>query len=872
MSEMPDLTPEALMAEARWLRALARRLVGDPAAADDLVQETWLTALGRGRMDQGPPRAWLAAVLRRLSHTRRRSEARRAQREESPREVPEPPDPADLAQRAEGQRLLAEAVLRLPEAYRSVVVLRYTEDLEPAEIAARLNLPPGTVRSRLKRAVDRLREDLDARWGGREAWVTALLPFSGLRSGLTASSTTAAAGAAGAMWMSKKVLGGVAVVLLGFLGWWGWQGAAARPDAGRGAVEPPADRLTRAANPGNVLPELETPSSGRLPEPGPEPEVAPQPETAPRTGWWLVGSLVGPAPGTADVEVELRTGYRQEQPSLRWKLEPGAPVELELTELFEHRTPRPETLLVAADHPDFLPAEVHLNVERDALRRGLLDGEGVEFPLALELRPARAHVHGRVTWPSGDPVLGARAALVPFDGDDPAGPPTEVVDCDDLTGAYSLRTDRVGAHRVVAYRLPNSTWGDWPTRPEDLALDLQADDRIELPDLVLRTGEVIDGRVELAGGREADTGSIRAVLRGAPEGMHPDGWGWRNGRFVHRTIQASLGEGGRFFCGGLEPADYDVSYHAGTTFYLSSDLRPRPRTVAAPARDLVLAYGFHMARIRVLSGGEPLLGSTAAFRSPGGGGWSRKALGSAEHRFAVGPGETYAVTVSHPDYGEQRVEVVGDQIALENRIDVDLGLVPQHATLALTLAGDPLRQMEYGNLVLRRVDGGPGDALFQRRVAREEDVLRFDELDPGRYEGYLAPSGRTGESTHGTYFLSEPVSVELVAGFETQHTVRLREGGRLALSRELFTEEDTHRYRVLGPGGEAVWITMYSELTLDGSVYPLRSDTLDPEFDWETDGALAPGAYTIEIVAPSGSTQRHAFELRAGQTTHLPAR
>ena len=55
---------------------------------------------------------------------------------------------------------LAQAIARLDPPHREVVVLRHLLDLSEAECAAVLDVPKGTVKSRLSRALDRLREDL----------------------------------------------------------------------------------------------------------------------------------------------------------------------------------------------------------------------------------------------------------------------------------------------------------------------------------------------------------------------------------------------------------------------------------------------------------------------------------------------------------------------------------------------------------------------------------------------------------------------------------------------------------------------------------------------------------------------------------------
>lgn len=138
--------------------------------AEDLVQETTLRAL-RGfetfRAD-GPMRAWLLAILRNLFINGYRTRAR------SPRwvaldglENPEPflplqPGPERIVfHRLEGEAI-RHAVARLPTDYQEVLLLSDVHGLSYLEISARLDLPVGTVRSRLSRARSKVRRSLFA--------------------------------------------------------------------------------------------------------------------------------------------------------------------------------------------------------------------------------------------------------------------------------------------------------------------------------------------------------------------------------------------------------------------------------------------------------------------------------------------------------------------------------------------------------------------------------------------------------------------------------------------------------------------------------------------------------------------------------------
>lgn len=217
-SPVPAPRSEELLAHAHFLRRLAARLVG-PDEAADVVQEAFATALAsppRARAGQGSLRGWLAIVVTNLARNRRRATGRREERERRasrPERVDAHLESAQALERLELQRLLGELVVALPEEQRTVLYLRYFEDLRPAAIAARLGVPGKTIESRHTRGLAALRRALDERSGGdRAAWVSALAPW--VRTGGGAASATIALKAAAAL-----------VLLLG--GWLGWRALSA---------------------------------------------------------------------------------------------------------------------------------------------------------------------------------------------------------------------------------------------------------------------------------------------------------------------------------------------------------------------------------------------------------------------------------------------------------------------------------------------------------------------------------------------------------------------------------------------------------------------------------------------------------------------
>ncbi len=174
------ISPEELLAHADWLRRLAARLVHDPDRAQDVAQETWARALETPPRRRDNLRGWLATAARRVAQQTGRSETARADRERRAARDPRVPSAAEVLEQASLQHDLAARVLELDEPYRTALLLRYYRDLSPARIAEELNLPRNTVRSHLARGLVLLRARLDARAGGREAWLRALTPLAAL--------------------------------------------------------------------------------------------------------------------------------------------------------------------------------------------------------------------------------------------------------------------------------------------------------------------------------------------------------------------------------------------------------------------------------------------------------------------------------------------------------------------------------------------------------------------------------------------------------------------------------------------------------------------------------------------------------------------
>ena len=184
--------------EIHWLRGLALRLVRDPDQADELVQETALIALRRSALPEKEERAWRAGVLKQLFHNRRRARERRRKREQGAAPPAQAAPPESPVEQLEVHQQLTAAILALDEPYRETVVRRYFHDHSSAEIARSLGEPEATVRSRLSRALARLREELDRRHGGdRRAWVLPIVAWIGATAGASSAQADSGEGGSG---------------------------------------------------------------------------------------------------------------------------------------------------------------------------------------------------------------------------------------------------------------------------------------------------------------------------------------------------------------------------------------------------------------------------------------------------------------------------------------------------------------------------------------------------------------------------------------------------------------------------------------------------------------------------------------------------
>ncbi len=148
------------------IKAYMMRHGADAGTAEELSQETLLTVwkkAGRYTAEKGNPSTWIFTIARNLRIDRLRrefpwQELTSGQAEAVPSTDTPPDDEVSNRQR---QKRVQTVLDGLPEDQRAVVVLAYIDGLSHSEIAAKLSLPLGTVKSRMRLAYQKVRDALE---------------------------------------------------------------------------------------------------------------------------------------------------------------------------------------------------------------------------------------------------------------------------------------------------------------------------------------------------------------------------------------------------------------------------------------------------------------------------------------------------------------------------------------------------------------------------------------------------------------------------------------------------------------------------------------------------------------------------------------
>lgn len=150
---------------AAVLYSLALKILGNASTAQDVVQEAFLTAWRKAALysqKRGNVRTWLIVLCRNLAIDHYRAKMRQASRRVELETIGEiliehDQSPADAAVAKEDGRLLQQALEQLPREQRDVIELAYFRGLSQSEIAEATNTPLGTVKTRTRQAMMKLR-------------------------------------------------------------------------------------------------------------------------------------------------------------------------------------------------------------------------------------------------------------------------------------------------------------------------------------------------------------------------------------------------------------------------------------------------------------------------------------------------------------------------------------------------------------------------------------------------------------------------------------------------------------------------------------------------------------------------------------------
>ena len=160
-----SLSPPAALypSLAAELRRFVLGVVRDQQRTDDVMQATFVKAVEHGREARSETsRGWLFQVAYHEALAARRNDASRDRNHQRLADLCPQADarPDDPLIRSEAVEAVRKALLGLPEDHRRVVLARIYEDKTFAEIAREFNLPLGTVLTRMRRALDKLRRTI----------------------------------------------------------------------------------------------------------------------------------------------------------------------------------------------------------------------------------------------------------------------------------------------------------------------------------------------------------------------------------------------------------------------------------------------------------------------------------------------------------------------------------------------------------------------------------------------------------------------------------------------------------------------------------------------------------------------------------------
>ncbi len=849
---------EDLLSHSEWVRRLAYSLAKDADAAQDLIQDAWIAAISSPPSHGSNLKSWWRTLVRNKWTDRRLSDAARADRERVSARPESVPDTTELVRRADASSLLAGFVAAEEEPYRSVLLLRYYDDLLPAAIAERLGVSVNTVNSRLQRGHARLRERLERVRG--PDWRLALLPLLEWPvAPAPAPATSSSAPRAGRPLIATGA--GVLAVVAGWL----WLFSLFGPGPGvRGGAEVGSLRPTDpgsgrgAGHAPRIVKSPEAADSGAGAETAALPDAAaPAASDAGGTTRVRVRGRFAEQMGTTTVAA-LLTPYI----SLKFK-ERGTPRPLTLTSPeFEFDVPlrdeagrRVWSWEIEVDDPEFLRLIRQVRVP--------LPEEGADGVDLGEIRLERAgHVTGTVTWEAGE-----------FAG------PADVVTVPDEK--FPIQFDRSKVELGGRFRLRAI-----PGRPMFLVTATSDSAPTTQPFTAAGGAEVDVGVLELKRGLRV-TGRIVCPKFGIPEdaplsviavtvprpAWSVDGHLFApvDGRAVRYSQKIRPDSKGEFVAEGLGSLPLHLNLYNVNRF--PKDLLKAAQTAVDPVSlraDAVIDGG--LIRVLVRVDGSPFKGADVELQPEKE--WPGKLKSDPDGRadFIGIPGARYTVAATAVGCSAETEKVTAPSIDSELAVTLDLRSVPkvEGATWSVTFSapGGPPPTVASFAFFPSDPAAKPTHPKLKQDVVAKDGVFRVTEVPPGTW-WVLCQPGSTWQEPTG--FLVVPVFERAIqSGAESPETIEASPGGRLVVT---ACEAD---------GSIAQHAT---GKLFDAAHRPVRTETRHFNHAGAAGGgsmfstfgatdicpALAPGRYTLEMTSVAGSevaTKSFDVEVVAGKVTH----
>jgi RNA polymerase sigma-70 factor (ECF subfamily) len=799
---------------APLLRRRAVRLAPGLDAADDLLQATFLTALGRAdRFDPARPvLPWLLGLLAVHAARLRRSAARVPDPERL--RVSDAEDPWRAAADRELSQVVAEAVAELPPRYRGLVRGALYDGEGPQVLARRLARPPGTVRVQLRRGLAQLRRVLPASLATALALCWA--PVRAAARGLAGRGRSPSSAPAAAL-LGPWGLGAGAALLLGVLTL-AQSGlpSATRPGGAPVALWSAAQRPTARGDSLSLPPGL---GRGLIGLPS-----ARDPVRAP-----FVGEVTGLLAGTeaeARVRVVGRNGGRDLGPPLELELEPGAGAARFHFELGEVSTAgaAPDELVCSLVHAD----------HRAEVRRVSI-GSTAQVPhLVLEARPV-ATVELRLLDPLGRPLPRHFAALFPFaPGDERPSSSAAAHGRSDDEGRLVLGVESPGRHALL---VAAAQW-----RPHTEVLELELGRRDRLGEVRLETGAHTAG-IAHRGAAPAPAGTwiVARLTDAEPRYSLPGGernlvLDWLAGRFEH-TLRATRvqGSGGEFRLEGQAQRRYSVQVHLP-----AGGATPAPVEVFPSLDDLQLFDASARLALELPSGYRGPTTFEVALRAGGVEYPTREWDSGREARLVLACEPRSPLEIEFRRAGEVLLSLTSEAPGSGGERTLVLPLDP--GPVGQLVLVDPPGGAELEGLDFLCTLAGDGLATRRARGRFENACWELSELPTGPWTVTLDPLRPLEPPT-----LLPPFEVRVEAGERRRVEVPALPAARLPIvvrgpDGRMLSAQVTR----LGPSGASAPAVIESSLGTDGRLRDHRGEVTGA---LETALLLEPGAHLLRISA-----------------------